>query len=540
MTGLFNAGIYVRLSLEDVKNRSKAKSHITSGDSVSIENQKDFLIAHAEKMGWFVKKVYADDGYSGGTFDRPAFKEMLEDVKNGLINLILVKDLSRFGRNYIEVGQYTETILPSLGCRFVALSDSIDTAFDNNDMMHFRSLLNDHYLKDISGKIKAVHKAKAKSGKMTGGFAPYGYKKSTDGSQQLLIDEYAAGIVRRIFELRQTPMGYASIAGILNNEGILSPRGYRYRCNGKENPYKGEPIWLVKAVKNILKSEYYLGNIVQMRTGSISYRTKQVKPRAKEEWIKVENTHEPIIDRAIWDAVQQIDLCLCDPQKCRPSRTSLFQGLLVCDECGSSFSVTMGQKPTHANRYQCSRYAQTAHGYCSSHRVREDDLIQLVLGDIKRHAKIIELHEDEMLAELTKMLGCDNSIRQLEIKNELKKSKAKLTELETVMGSLYEDKVGGVITEETFAMLIATNQREITTYKEKQLRLLAEQTETELALGNIGTWVGLIRKYAEFDTLDRELLTTLVDKIQVGRNETVDGMKQQDITIVYKFVGQVK
>ena len=226
MKKLYKVGIYCRLSVDDASNSAKAKGYIPADESASIENQYELLSKFVMLNGWTEVKAYRDDGYSGGNFQRPGFLEMLEDARHGLINLILVKDLSRLGRDFVEVGRYTDVIFPSLGCRFVSVLDCLDSEGDNTDMLHFRSLMNDYHLKDLSGKIKSVLHAKMRSGQYVAAYAPYGYRKSEEDRHRLVIDEEAAAVVRWMFELRRTGMAYGKIAGVLNGEGILSPRWY--------------------------------------------------------------------------------------------------------------------------------------------------------------------------------------------------------------------------------------------------------------------------------------------------------------------------
>ena len=233
----------------------------------------------------------ADDGYSGSNSERPQFLQMIEDVKAKKINLLLVKDLSRFGRNYIDVGMYTDYLLPAYGCRLVALQDNIDTGREDNEMLPFRSLLNDRYLKDLSDKIKASHYAMAREGKRVAGRPPYGYRIDPADKHNFTVDEYAAGIVKRIFDMRLQNTAYGKIAGMLNAEGILSPREYDYFVSGREWPYKNHSIWLVKAVKDILRNESYLGHRVQLRQGTVSYRLQKQVKKPEDKWVRADNVH---------------------------------------------------------------------------------------------------------------------------------------------------------------------------------------------------------------------------------------------------------
>jgi len=254
MDKLYNVGSYIRLSNDSVAFRKD--------ESQSIENQKFMLSKFISVMpGWIEQKYYIDDGFSGGTFDRPAFSEMMEDVKQGKINLVLVKDLSRFGRNYLEAGKYLEEELPSYGCRFVSLAEGIDTETGEDDIVPFLNAMNDHYLKNLSDRIKSVLTAKAKNGQKLSGFAPYGYVRSPENHTKLIIDEYAAEVVKRIFELRADGSGYAKIANILNEDGILPPRLYYYLSQNRE-PVRATKIWYTPTVRSILQNEVYVGNIV--------------------------------------------------------------------------------------------------------------------------------------------------------------------------------------------------------------------------------------------------------------------------------------
>ena len=252
MKKLYNVGIYCRLSVDDASNSAKAKNYIPADESVSIENQRELLSKFVMLNGWIEKKTYIDDGYSGGNFQRPGFQNMLEDARNGVINLILVKDLSRLGRDFVEVGRYTDVVFPSLGCRFVSVLDCLDSEGDNTDMLHFRSLMNDYHLRDLSSKIKSVLYSKKASGQFTSAFEPYGYQRSAEDKHTLVIDEYAAGIVRRIFDMRSAGMAYGKITAALNQEGVMAPRTYWYKRTGRDGCRYAD-LWTEAMVKIILR-----------------------------------------------------------------------------------------------------------------------------------------------------------------------------------------------------------------------------------------------------------------------------------------------
>jgi len=538
----FNVGIYTRLSIDDVRNRNKKKNTL-SNESTSVANQRDILSRHIMKMGWHEKRVYMDDGWSGSGFDRPAFKEMMDDVENGIINLILVKDLSRFGRNYIEVGRYTDFILPSLGCRFVALEDGIDTQFDDNEILPFRSIMNDYYLKDLSNKIKAAHKTMAYEGKRISGRPPYGYIADPKNYHRFITDEYAAGVVRRIYKLRLEGAAYGRIAGILNAEGILSPRAYEYQSLGKPYPYKGNPIWLVKAVKCILKSETYLGHRVQCKSMTMSHRSTKVMQKPPEEWIRVENVHEPIIGAETWQSVQEINDRAAEIASDKPRTPSLFRGMLRCADCGGTFNcsttphtLATGEKKVYIS-YQCARYAQTACQHCSNHYIKQDTLKQIILADIKRHVISISPDKSKMLSELKKALRLDDPAKRDNTAQELRRVSKRLRELEQKEAKLYEDKLSGVISAQTFGTLIKAHVSEIGAVRNEQVRLLEKQTEYESSVGNITSWMEMINKYSEVTEVDRDLLEALIDRVEIGKTNAPNAGGQQDITIYYKHIG---
>jgi len=294
---LYKVGIYARLSQDN--------KHCT--DLTSIENQTAILTKFINTMpGWIHEKTYIDRGASGASFDRYGFKTMMEDVRNGIINLVLVKDLSRFGRNYLEAGRLLEEELPLLGCRFVALSDGIDTENSGNDIMPLLNIINDFYVRDASRRIKSVLMAKAKAGHKLGGTAPYGYIRSPADNTKLIIDNYAAGIVRRIFELRANGMVCAKIAGELNKGGVLPPRLYFFKRCGKEPKGKFSETWTMRTIKLILNNEIYIGNTVSMKRGTRSYRDKREVRHDKCKWIRVEGTHAPIVDIETWENAQSV------------------------------------------------------------------------------------------------------------------------------------------------------------------------------------------------------------------------------------------
>ena len=323
----YMVGIYARLSRDDER----------AGESVSIENQKEMLSRYVREQGWTLYDYYCDDGVSGTTFDRPGLNRLVQDATDRKINLVLCKDLSRLGRDYIEAGKYTDFVFPSLGCRFIALNDGVDTIRKNNEMLVIlKNVMNDLYARDTSSKIKAVKQSTFKSGKYVGCYAPLGYRKNTEDKHILEIDPVTAPVVRRIFDLRLQGYGFRKIALQLNAEKVPSPRSFYYMAEGRENLRGETPYWNDVTVKTILRNEVYLGHMVQNKTGTVSYKNHKQISKPESEWIRVEHTHEPLISQEIWDAVQRMDNHPARGRSGKSGTVALFGGLLRCMDCGSS------------------------------------------------------------------------------------------------------------------------------------------------------------------------------------------------------------
>jgi len=543
MAKLYRAGIYTRLSTDDANNSAKAKSYIPSHESASIENQKLLLSKFVMLNGWIETKVYADDGYGGGNFNRPGFLEMLEDARNGVINLILVKDLSRLGRDYIEVGRYTDAVFPSLGCRFVSLLDGIDTASDENDMLHFRSLMNDYHLKDLSNKIKAVRYSKVKNGQFLGAYAPYGYRKSPADKHQLIVDEYSAGIVKRIYGLRLQKIGYGKIAGILNNDGILSPRGYWHSQYGK-GKCKYSMLWMYATVKDILNNELYLGHLVQNHTGTLSYKDKTQIEKPRDEWVRHENAHESIVSPEVWNQVQEINRQAKEAHShARKPVLSLFAGKLFCMDCGSPLNsgVTVrrnknGEEKRHF-RYSCSRHVQSGGSVCSRHTISELALKEILLQEIQAHAREIALDKAAVFAKLKHRMTLDDSGHQDLMRQELQHLEQRLKELERITADLYEDKVAGKISASAFAILMEKNEQECQHKKARRDELRTELTAIQEKILSISKWAEVVGKHIHLTELDRAAIDELIDRVEIGESVHVDGKRQQEVKVYYRFIG---
>jgi DNA invertase Pin-like site-specific DNA recombinase len=324
----YNVGIYLRLSKDDER----------VGESLSIENQRRILVKYVEEQGWKIYNTYIDDGISGTTFDRPGVQRMLDDAKNGRINLILCKDLSRFGRNYIQVGQYTDYIFPMYNIRFIALTDNIDTANSDSasmDMMPIMNVFNEWHAANTSKKLKAVFDTNAKAGKYKCTYCSYGYFKGDDENRTPVIDPYAATVVRRIFEMRAKGYNPKKIADILNAEKIAIPSDYQYQQLGRPNPHNTSHLWGNINVKRILNNPIYIGTLAQLRTTSVSYKNHKIIQKNEEDWAVIKNNHEPIVSQDLWDKCREVDKSVSHGKRDSKGITAPLSGFLYCDSCGN-------------------------------------------------------------------------------------------------------------------------------------------------------------------------------------------------------------
>jgi len=531
---LYNVGAYIRLSVKDTDYKD---------DSQSIESQQQILSQFISMMpGWIEQKFYIDNGFSGGNFDRPAFQEMISDIRSGKINLLLVKDLSRFGRNYLETGKYLEEELPALGCRFVALMDNVDTEDGENDIIPFINGLNDYYLKNLSDRIKTVRTAKAKDGQFLASETPYGYTKSKEAKNRLIIDEPAAEIVRKIYEMRVSGMGYYSICKYLNERNITTPRWHFYISENRQAPREFSKAWQASCLKRILESEIYLGHTIHNQRKTISHRSKKQVRRDKSEWLRVENTHEPIIEKSVWEAVQAINQeATAKVAHHRQKQSSLFSKMLVCSNCGKTLIPLVDSKRSKKGKvytsYYCSTYSSSCGTLCTRHSIPETVLKQIILGAVKNISEQITLNESRMLEQLQeRLIGTAKRQNTAKQKHDLEQ---KLHSIEMQTAKLYEDRCEGIISDERFGEMI-TSLEDKRKVLEIELSNLNQSTSVrEQKLADIENWIRLIKEKSSIEDLDRETLEVLIDRIEVGESEVVDGEKRRDIRVYYKFVGLV-
>lgn len=525
----YKVGVYVRLSNEDAR----------AGESVSIENQKLMLTKHVKEMGWELVEIYQDDGFSGTNQNRPALQRMLRDVKQKRINTVLIKDLSRLGRNYLEVGNLAEITLPEYGCELVSLNERID------DMMFIRNWFNEQHSKETSKKVKAVKKIFAENGKFMGTYAPYGFRKNPQNKHQLIIDENTAPIVRQIYELRVQGNGFRAIATNLNESGIMPPRDYYYEGKNRDNPLKVNHLWNEQTLKIILRNEVYIGNIVQAKIGTVSYKNHKIIKKPKEEWIRAENMHEPIISRELWERVQEIDRKKYKPRNKSKGSPSIFTGLVYCADCDFKMKNNNERSQRKDGSYyerssfMCGNYARSGKTACTAHGISENAFHEIVTAQIRSHAKLANCNEERILEEILKQQNSETINTQTVYKSEISAHKKRVEKLNNFIEKLYEDRVNGIIPEDFF-------RRQHEKYENERIERLhtAETLEKRLnevkqKATNVSAWTKLIKQYTELEVLDSEILLLLIDKIIVSEAEIIDKQRICDVRINYNYVGNI-
>ena len=533
----YNTALYMRLSRDDE----------SYGDSVSIETQRTILRRFAEENNLHVVGEYIDDGWSGTNFDRPNFQRMMQDVEAGKVNCIASKDLSRFGREHIMMDYYLEFVFPEKGIRYIAVSDNEDTEKGLSDFVPFKNLFNEWFAKDTSRKVKNSLHAKFLAGERTFAYAPLGYKRDPDVKNRLVIDEETRWIVEKIFDLAFHGAGAAKITGILLDEQVPTPGWLNYTRYGTfaniyaDAPEKKRCAWTVGQVKSIVKNETYIGNSVHGIQTNISYKNKKKIRKPPEEWLRIENTHEAIISKEVFEQVQE--QIASRRRKMKTATTQIFSGLVKCADCGWSMSYgtnNSNSKPFHY--FVCTNYRQHGprHCDCTSHYIRYDTLYAYVLSRLQYWSAQSDMGEEHLKRQL---LHANDREQQRMVKMrdaELKRAQKRQKELDRLFSKLYEDWAAERITEYNFKILSEKYQTEQTEVLEKIERLQAELATEQQTVVNIDQWIGLIQQYAHPEELTAEMLNALIEKIVV-HEKTVgeDGEKEQTVDIYYRFVGKI-
>ena len=522
-----STALYCRLSVDDGEE----------GDSNSIVNQKKMLGDYAQSHGYFNPKFYTDDGYSGTNFNRPGFQELIRDVDAGRVGTIIVKDMSRLGRDYLKVGYYSEVYFGEAGVHFIAVNDGVDNMVENDsDFTPFRNIMNEWYAKDTSKKVKAVLRAKGKSGKSLTNCPPYGYTKDGDGNWH--IEEEAAGIIRSIYSMCVEGYGPSQIARKLNETGAISPIvwkhkvGWKYKLEKVDHP----EIWTVTAVRRILSNPVYLGHTINFRTKKKSYKSHSVVFLPKEDWVVFENTHEPIIDKDTFDTVQK----LREGIKRRLSidgEMSVFSGLLYCADCGNKMYLNR-HRGKEKDCFNCASYRKEKHSQCTSHYITLHAVEKIVLEDLQRVLGMAKAHEKEFVAMLQEKSKRKSTKDSADKHREYEETEKRIAMLDRIIQNLYEDKVCGSLTEERFKKLAQTYEQEQAELTEKIKALRADIAAVKKDEEDISRFMRLVKKYTELTELTPEVVRTFIDKILIHARKS-DKQCSQEVEIIYNCIGAV-
>lgn len=518
--------LYCRLSQDDGRE----------GESNSIVNQKEYLLKYAKEHGFPNPKYYVDDGFTGTNFDRPSFKEMSADIEKGLVKTVIVKDLSRFGRNYIEVGSYSEIIYPEAGVRFIAIMDNVDTgSLESNEFAAFTNLFNEWYPKSTSKKVKEVKKVKGLAGEHLGA-PPYGYLKNPEDKTRWLVDEEAAAIVRRIFSLCMQGKGMSAIATILWEDKVLTPSAYKVSkgigvAKVSENPYGWEPCM----VSAILENVAYIGVTESFKSTRLGFKSKKRIPTAKDRRAYIEDAHSPIIDKDVWDKVQMIR-----GNKRRPTKsgtTSIFSGLLYCADCGAKLSLATANGYTH---FRCSQYKRTSRSqHCTQHYIREEALYQLVLKQLQHFLSYLQQFERVFIRQQIDTTLAERKFELSEKQRRIEKDENRIKELDRLFRKIYEDNVNGKLSDERFYKLSDGYEAEQKQLEQEIEILTAEVSEADTEVTNVAKLIAVTRKYTRIEELTPEILNAFVDKIVIHERVKQDGKRTQAVDIYYSYVGIV-
>ena len=527
-TGFYQTAIYCRLSKDDGND----------SESTSIATQKMMLEKYCHEQGFSIYDVYADDGYSGLNYNRPDFNRLLTDIDGGKVNLVVTKDLSRLGRDYIQTGYYTEIYFVKKRVRYIAVNDGIDTNKQDNDIAPFRNILNDLYAKDLSRKVKSAKRQRAHSGYFISAQAPYGYKPDPTDKNRLAVDEEAAAVVREMFRLALAGYSTVQITKILTATGIPTPSAHKVR-NGnsrfiRQLERNGESGWCNVTVQTILRNMVYMGDMENHKYEVVNYKTKEYRAVPKDEHIVVQNTHEALVSREDWTHVQALISARHRPKK--HDLANVFKSIVYCSECGHR--LTLAYRYNRAGQ-RTFPFLRCMHRYVDLkacrhyHQIRYDDLYKEVLKRIKKLAKSVE--NGSLLATVNKRMAQQRKTDKLEA--EKVKIVARLSSLAKITKQLYEDHACGKLDTDSYHSFLGDYQGEQKQLSQRLQAIDAELSQRDEYAENLQKLSEVIRDYMDVKELSANMLNRLVERIEVGHLVEVDGQKQQEISIVYRFVG---
>jgi len=521
--------LYCRLSRDDEY----------SGDSMSIQTQKAMLKHYAEENGFFNCIYFIDDGYSGTNYNRPDFQKLLSEIEADKIGTVIVKDLSRLGREYLQTGYYTEIFFPKHDVRFIAVNDNVDSNKGDNEFAPFKNIINEWYAKDISRKVRSAFKTKALNGEFTGMRAPYGYKKSPENKHKLIPDEHAP-IVQRMYRMAMEGKSCGAIATILKKEKIPTPGAYLRGKDGilrKDERVKYPYDWIQSTVRDVLMNEVYIGNIVSLCHTSKSFKDKRLVERPKEDWIRIENTHEPLIDKETFYTVQKRISVKRPRYKLNPE--NIFRGLLFCGECGSALVYKKENCKTGTAKYNCNLHVHRGKAYCTTHTVKAEDLKIIVSDDINHHILLSNKDKNAYIQQLIYQSDSKLNGEKTLYQKEMNKINQRLEELNVILQTMYEDKIFKRISEERYTSMSANFEKEEAQLKERYNEIKTKLSQYTQRSKSAKDFADLIEKYTPIKELDAVLLNTLIEKIIVHEKVDESGQKTLSIEIYYRFIGKV-
>ncbi len=522
--------LYCRLSRDDE----------LQGDSNSIKNQKTILQKYADDNGFTNTEFFVDDGYSGTNFDRPDWQRLISLVEEGRIGTIIVKDMSRLGRDYLKVGYYTEVLFPGSDIRFIAINNNVDSANQqDSDFTPFLNIINEWYAKDTSKKIRAVFKSKGESGKPLCTNPPYGYIKDPEDKTRWIVDEEAAKVVREAFRLCMQGYGPSQIAKEFTRRRIMNPTAHA-RKNGINIPdnrgHDDDYVWRGSTIVHMLSRQEYLGHTVNFKTYRKSYKQKKQMKNDPSEWMIFKNTHEAIIEESVFEVVQRIR---DGRRRLTPmGEMPLLSGMMFCADCGNKMYQVRGRGWEHEKEYfVCATYRKIKGG-CSSHQIRNAVVEELLLDGIRRVTAFARDCEDEFVEMVTKKTRSELDKSMRDNRRELEQAQARIAKLDEIIQKLYEDNIEGKISDERFAKMTANYEAEQQTLEKRVTELKSIMTEEKESALNVDHFLTLVRKYTDIKELTAEIIREFVEKIYVYKPERIDGRRVQRIKIVWNCIGE--
>ena len=528
--------LYGRLSQEDSQKGNR------QDDSNSIQNQRLLLEKYAAEKGFTNTKFLYDDGYTGTNFNRPGWQEVMELMEGGLVETLIVKDMSRLGREYLQVGQYTELIFPSYGVRFIAVNDGVDSLYEStNDFTPFRNIMNEFYAKDCSKKGRSVVRLKAETGARVASRPPFGYQKDpADPKRHIIPDEETAPIAQYIFRLCVEGNGPTQIAKRLKAEKVPTPAAFYYRKHGMviggyeiTDPY----AWVARTVSDILENEAYLGHTVNLKSTTVSFKNKKKIQRPESEQLRFENTHEALIDQQTWDIVQ--DIRKHKRRRANMAEQNIFSGLVYCADCGGTMVLHRAHTMDAVkNNFMCSTYKKKGKDVCSGHYIREVELAAILLDDIRRVTHFARRNEMLFAKHISQKQSKEAQKEIAQLQREVDTLNRRQAELTALFKRLYEDNVLGRIPDEQYRILSQGYTEEQKQLRERLPVAEARLEELKSTATNVARFIENAKKYSQIDELTSEILRTFIQKVTIGeRSKKHSRNAVQEIKIYYRDVG---